>query len=70
MSTNRQQVVCNEMDQAKTIRRADLRNNRPTDLARFGFVLITLEKVDAAIRREDAVRSANAEINTRPGRIF
>jgi hypothetical protein len=70
MAANRQQVIHSEMELAKTIRRADLLKGRLTDFSKIGFVFATLEKVDAAIRREDAVRSANTEINTRPGRLF
>jgi hypothetical protein len=70
MLTNRQQVIRAEMEQAKIIRRADLLKGRPTDFSKIGFVFANLEKVDADIRREDAVRRANTEINTRTERLF
>jgi hypothetical protein len=63
MAANRQQVIHSEMEQAKIIRRADLLKGRPTDFSKIGFVFATLEKVDAAIRREDALDHARTAIN-------
>jgi hypothetical protein len=63
MAANRQQVIHSEMEQAKTIRRADLLKGRPTDFSKIGFVFATLEKVDAAIRREDALDQARTAVN-------
>jgi hypothetical protein len=45
------------MKQAMTIRRADHKNNRTTNLLKLGFVFSS-EEVDAAIRAEDALTVA------------
>ena len=45
------------MKEAITIRRADRKNNRSTDLQKFGFVF-SIEEVDAAIQAQDALTLA------------
>jgi hypothetical protein len=56
-----------EMESASTIRRADVLNNRPTDLTPFGFDL-TLPQIDAWIQQQDILEMAKRAVaNTRPG---
>ena len=52
---------------AATLRMADIINERPTDLAQFGFVF-SVEEVDSWIRDETALAAAQGTIAAaRPG---
>jgi len=55
------------MQEAATLRRADLILQRPSNLAAFGFVF-TLDEVDDWIRREDTLEAARVTVaDNRPG---
>jgi len=55
------------MQEAATLRRADLILQRPSNLAEFGFVF-TLDEVDDWIRREDTLEAARVTVaENRPG---
>ena len=55
-----------DLDAAMFIRMADKAANRSTDLKPLGFVL-TLEEVDAAVRRQNAFHKAEKALGYKPG---
>jgi hypothetical protein len=60
---SRVNLLRDKMNEAVTIRRAGLREGIDTDPSEFGFVF-SREEVDAAIRREDALRGGQERLGT------
>ena len=61
LQVEREKNVARHLEEAATLRRADLILKRPSDLAANGFVFSTAE-IDEYIRRKDALDTANRTV--------
>ena len=61
LQVEREKNVARHLEEAATLRRADLILNRPSDLAANGFVFSTAE-IDEYIRRKDALTTAERTV--------
>jgi hypothetical protein len=62
LASNRQRAIDARMEEAKMVRAADLLKGRPTNLGQIGFVLSTIEEVDAALLRDQVLARAQADL--------